>query len=224
MRILLIEDSPPTRELLRRFLEDVGYRVEAAARLSSAARLATNQSFDAIVLDVMLPDGSGLDLCRDLRRRGLTTPILVLSAKDGVADRVAGLDAGADDYLRKPFALAELHARLRALARRQGLAPPARMKWDNLLIDFAARRMTRDGDEVPVTAREWGVLECLASRRGRLIERDHLLEEVWGAATAAASDSLDVILSRLRRKLGPRLGSVAIRTVRGRGFVLEGPP
>jgi len=223
MRILLIEDSAPTRDLLRRFLEGAGHRVESAARLSSASRLAAAEPFDVIVLDVMLPDGSGLDLCRELRHRGLNTPILVLSAKDAVSDRIAGLDAGADDYLRKPFALAELHARLRALGRRQSLAPPARMCWEDLVIDFAARRMTREGGEVPVTAREWGVLECLASRRGRLVEREHLLEEVWGAATPAASDSLDVILSRLRRKLGPRVGPVAIRTVRGRGFVLEGP-
>ena len=97
------------------------------------------------------------------------------------------------------------------------------MCWEDLVIDFAGRRMTLEGNEVPVTAREWGVLECLASRRGRLVEREQLLEEVWGAATPSASDSLDVILSRLRRKLGPRVGPVAIRTVRGRGFVMDGP-
>ncbi len=221
MRILVVEDSGPTRELLVRALEGDGVTVQTAARLSSALRSAASEEFDAIVLDLMLPDGDGLDLCRRLRAEGIATPILCLTARADVADRVRGLDAGADDYLRKPFALAELRARLRALARRRGQAPPARLAAGLVRIDFSARRLDRRGTEVPLTAREWAVLEALASRAGRVVSRLDLLEGVWHDTGRPASDSLDVIVSRLRRKLGPLEEGCAIRTVRGEGFVFE---
>lgn len=224
MRILIIEDSPPTRELLKRSLEGAGHTVATAARVSTGIELATTEEFEVIVIDIMLPDGSGLDLCRDLRRHDVAAPILFLTAKGEVGDRVAGLDAGADDYLRKPFALAELHARLRALSRRRGLAPPARLEWGEARIDFTSRRLMRSGLEVPLTAREWVVLEMLAAQRGRVVSREELLETAWGDVSPAASESLDVIVSRLRRKLGqsdPESEGGAIRTVRGRGYRFE---
>ena len=221
MRVLLVEDSAPTRDLLERSLGEAGIELVTAARLATGLRHALGEAFDVIVLDLMLPDGSGLDLCRALRAQGVTTPILCLTARGEVADRVQGLDAGADDYLRKPFALAELQARIRALARRRGQAPPARLEIGTLAIDFGARRMRRAGLEVFLTAREWAVLEVLASQLGRVVNRAELLESVWHDAGPSSSDSLDVILSRLRRKLGGPEAGCAIRTLRGEGFVME---
>jgi DNA-binding response OmpR family regulator len=224
VRVLLVEDSAPTRDLLERSLGDAGIELVTAARLSTGTRYATTEKFDVIVLDLMLPDGSGLDLCREVRARGIATPILCLTARGEVADRVQGLDAGADDYLRKPFALAELHARIRALARRRGQAPPARLELRALSIDFGARRLLRAGHAVPLTSREWAVLEALVAKADRVVSRADLLEGVWHDASRSSSDSLDVILSRLRHKLGGPESGCAIRTLRGEGFVFETIP
>jgi DNA-binding response OmpR family regulator len=224
MRILIIEDSPPTRDLLRRSLEDGGHSVSLASRVSTGLRLATSSPYEVLVIDVMLPDGSGIELCRTLRHQGVHTPILFLTAKGEVDDRIAGLDAGADDYLRKPFALAELHARIRALGRRQGLAAPAHIERGSIRIDFAARRLECAGETVPLTGREWAVLEVLVARAGRVVPRQELLESAWPNPHPAASDSLDVIVSRLRRKLGHSGEGEWIRTVRGEGYVFEISP
>jgi DNA-binding response OmpR family regulator len=221
MRILVVEDSTPTRELLARSLVTAGFEVTFASRVTTGRRYVEEDGFDVIVLDIMLPDGSGLDLCRELRARGVLTPILFLTARGDVTDRIAGLDAGGDDYLRKPFALAELQARLRALGRRHGLAPPARLESAGTVIDFTARKLATDGAEVPLTAREWGVLELLASRRGRVVSRDELLEALWGEQGPEASASLGVIMSRLRRKLGHAPGGWRVSTVRGEGYRFE---
>ena len=223
MRILVVEDSPPTRDLVRRSLEDAGHTAEVASRVSTGFRLATSGAFDVLIVDVMLPDGSGLELCRELRDAGVTTPILFLTAKGEVQDRIAGLDAGGDDYLRKPFALAELHARVRALGRRQGVAAPLRLEHGDVALDFAARRLERGGAVIPLTAREWAVLEILAARAGRLVPRREVLELAWPDTDADASDSLDVIVSRLRRKLGQTGERAWIRTQRGEGYVFEVP-
>lgn len=224
MRILVVEDSTPTRELLARSLEAAGFEVTFASRLATARRHLEDGSFDVIVLDVMLPDGSGLDLCREMRAHDVLTPILFLTARGDVEDRIAGLDAGGDDYLRKPFALAELRARLRALGRRHGLTPPARVESAGTVIDFTARRLARDGAEVPMTAREWGVLELLASRPGRVVSRGELLEALWGDQSPEASASLDVIMSRLRRKLGDVPECCRVSTLRGEGYRFEVGP
>ena len=221
MRVLVVEDSAPTRDLLARSLTDAGMTVLTAARASTGLKTATTADFDVIVLDLMLPDGDGLELCRELRAGGVTTPILCLTARAEVADRVQGLDAGADDYMRKPFALAELQARIRALARRRGQSPVSQVEAGSVRIDFTARQLTRGGREVPLTAREWTVLELLVSRAGRLVSRADLLEHAWHQTTPASSDSLDVILSRLRRKLGRPEEGCAVRTVRGEGFIFE---
>ncbi len=207
--------------MLVRALEAEGAVVTAAARLSSGLRHATTVEFDVIILDRMLPDGEGLDLCRQIRGEGIATPILCLTARAEVADRIEGLDAGADDYLRKPFALAELRARVRALGRRAGRAAPGLVEVDSVRIDFRSRRFERDGKEVPLTAREWAVLEALVSKSGHVVARRDILEDVWHDAGRSSSESLDVILSRLRRKLGRLEDGCAIRTVRGEGFVFE---
>jgi DNA-binding response OmpR family regulator len=221
VRILVIEDSPPTRELLRNYLEGVGHNVTFAARASTGREAAAAENIDVIVIDIMLPDGNGIDLCREIRAQGISTPILFLSARGDVGDRVLGLDAGGDDYLRKPFALVELHARIRALARRRGLSAPSKLHLGGNDLDFTARRLIQRGREVALTAREWEVLELLAARIGRLVPRDEILEIVWRGASPGSSESLDVIVSRLRRKLTDEGEPMRIRTVRGEGYVLE---
>jgi two-component system OmpR family response regulator len=224
VRILLIEDDAPTRSLIRRSLTARGHAIHDVDRAALGDALARGEEFDVLVIDIQLPDGDGLELCRELRRDGINTPILFLTARGGVGDRVAGLDAGADDYLRKPFALAELDARIRALGRRQGTAAPASLSGAGLEIDFSARVLRRDGDEVPMTAREWRVLEILAGRIGRVVTRGDLLSLAWGEVEPSSSDSLDVIMSRIRRKLGREGAPSPIRTVRGEGYVLEMRP
>ena len=224
MRVLIVEDSAPTRELLTRALGEFGMTIVTATRLSTGIDQALGGDFDVIVLDLMLPDGDGLELCREIRAAGIVTPILCLSARGEVADRVQGLQAGADDYLRKPFALAALRARISALARRRGQAPPTVVETDRMRIDFTARRFERGGKQVPLTAREWAVLEILASKAGRVVGRNELLELVWHEVSSACSDSLGVILGRLRRKLSAPTFGCAIRTVRGEGYVFERVP
>jgi DNA-binding response OmpR family regulator len=217
----VVEDHAPTRELLSRSLSEAGIEPECVSRMSTGLKRALAGDYSVIVVDLMLPDGDGLDLCRELRGAGVRTPVLCLTAKAEVEDRVRGLEAGADDYLKKPFALVELRARLRALARRAGSAPPRVIDSGATRIDFGARRLEHEGVEVPLTAREWAVLEMLASRDGRVVERHELLEAVWHGADAARSASLDVILSRLRRKLGGPGSGVGIRTLRGEGLAFE---
>lgn len=223
MKILIVEDSPPTRDLLQRALEEAGHEVVAAARFATGLKMAREGDFELLIVDVMLPDGSGVELCRTLRGHGLTFPILFLSAKGEVGDRIAGLDAGGDDYLRKPFAIAELRARVRALSRRRGTEAPTVMRHGEVTIDFTARRMTRAGADVTLTAREWAVLDVLAERAGRVVSRQEVIESAWPRPGPGASESLDVIVSRLRRKLGDGAGP-RIRTVRGQGLVLEVAP
>ena len=224
LRVLVVEDSGPTRNLLVRALQSDRMTVETASRLSTGLREAMAGRYDVVVLDLMLPDGDGLDLCRRLRAERVLTPVLCLTARAEVGDRVRGLDAGADDYLQKPFALAELRARVRALGRRQGLTPPACVEAGSVRMDFTARRLERLGREVPLTAREWEVLEALVSRQGRVVARADLLDRVWRGNGRPASDSLDVILSRLRRKIGGEGSGCSVRTIRGEGFVFEITP
>jgi DNA-binding response OmpR family regulator len=222
MRILVVEDSAPTRDLLRRSLEEAGHTVSLASRCASGRRLAEGGDFDLAIVDVMLPDGSGVELCRDLRERGFGLPILFLTARGDVEDRIAGLDAGGDDYLRKPFAIAELRARIRALGRRGSRSGPVAIRCEGTTIDFAARRLSRDGQDVTLTAREWAVLEVLAESMDRVVARADVIGAAWPRPGPGASESLDVIVSRLRRKLGDGSGP-RIRTVRGQGLILETP-
>lgn len=221
MKVLLVEDSAPTRDLVSLYLGEAGISTTCASRMSAGLELARSGGFDVIILDLMLPDGDGLELCRRLRAAGDNTPVLCLTSRAEVADRVEGLEAGADDYLRKPFALAELQARVRALARRRGPPPPHVLESGGTRIDFTGRRLQHSGADVPLTDREWRLLELLAGRAGRVVERGEILQTLWPGAEQSGSDSLDVILGRLRRKLGAGTGGFAIRTLRGAGLVFE---
>ncbi|MFT3764087.1 MAG: response regulator transcription factor [Minicystis sp.] len=215
MRVLIVDDHAEVRDLLVRSLRRDGHEVAAAATAGEARDRLGGEPMDVIVLDVALPDGSGIDLCRALRRDGIGTPVLLLTAHAAVPERVAGLDAGADDFLGKPFAVSELRARVRALGRRGPDLRPLEVRCGDARLDFLARRAERAGAEVPLTAREWSLLELLASRAGRFVSRAEIIEIVWSDA-ADGTASLDVIVARIRRKLGEG----ALRTMRGYGYAL----
>jgi DNA-binding response OmpR family regulator len=219
MRILVVDDHDEVRSLLRRALARDGHLVRTAADLQTARAVLAGRDMDLVVLDLGLPDGEGLDLCRALRREGGGMPILVLTAQSAISRRLEGFDAGVDDFLVKPFAVAELRARVKALGRRGALPRGTRLRVAGTELDLAARRATVSGREVPVTAREWSILDVLVTRQGRLVSRDEILDIVWGETSGNASASLDVMIGRIRRKLG----SALIRTVRGEGYALGGP-
>lgn len=216
MQVLLVDDSPELRDLVTRALTREGHQVRAVATLDEARAALRERAPEVLVLDVALPDGTGLTLCRELRAANVGLPILLLTAHGDVPERVAGLDAGADDFLPKPFAVAELRARVRALGRRGALERLSIVKLLGAELDLSARRAFAEGGEVPLTAREWAIMELLSARRGRVVSRGEILEAVWGEATDAAAQSLDVMIARIRRKLG----ASAVRTLRGEGYAL----
>jgi DNA-binding response OmpR family regulator len=216
MHVLLVDDHPDLLDLVARALTRDDHVVTCAGTLARGRDEIRARKHDLIVLDVALPDGTGIDLCRELRRSQVTTPILLLTAHGEVAQRVAGLDAGADDFLAKPFAMAELRARVRALLRRGPLPRSSVLLLGDVALDFASRRASRQSLEVPLTAREWSLLELLASRSQRVVSRSEILETIWGEQSESASASLDVIATRVRRKLGAEL----LRTVRSHGYAL----
>ncbi len=224
MHLLLVEDDPRLGRLLRRLLEEDRHVVELAIDVRSALELAAEVGgIEAIVLDIGLPDGSGLDVARRLRADGSLVPILVLTARDTVPDRVAGLDAGADDYLIKPFAFEELAARLRALARRAG-GPDAiragiRLEVGPLALDEARREVTADGRRVELSPREFSLLEYFLRHPGEALTRDRLLDHVWPSGGAVTPNAVDAYVHYLRDKLGP--AGDRIRTLRGVGYRLE---
>jgi two-component system OmpR family response regulator len=214
MRLLLIEDDPTLGEGLRDFLRADGHRVDWCARLADTEALR-GEPYDAWLVDWQLPDGSGLDWVATRRGRGDKTPALMLTARDRLADRVRGLDAGLDDYLVKPFAPEELAARLRAVSRRSGAgAAQSRAAFGAVEVDLAARAAFVDGQRADLTAREWAVLEALVLRAGRIVPKADLEKIVLGFESELASNALEVHVSALRRKLGREL----IETVRGMGY------
>jgi two-component system response regulator MprA len=214
-RVLVVDDDPPLRRMLTRSLTAEGFEVTVAPDGGAALVAAERSAPDVIVLDVGMPAIDGLSVCRRLRGKGLPTPILMLTARDAVADRVAGLDAGADDYLVKPFAIEELVARLRALTRR-GRVTDTVLAYADLTLDLATRSARRAGRTVGLTGRETALLELLLRAPGQTVTRERALDEIW--ASAAESNVVDRYITRLRRKLGePPL----IRTLRGSGFVLR---
>ncbi|PTL77794.1 response regulator transcription factor [Vitiosangium sp. GDMCC 1.1324] len=215
MRVLVVDDHQELRALVAQALERDGHVIRQAADVEQA-RSALLEEVDVIVLDVGLPDGSGLSLCRELRRDGFHTPILILTAHNRVDERVEGLDAGADDFLGKPFAIAELRARVRALGRRRERVSTVRVQLADVVLDFGKREAFRANHQVPITTREWSILETLASRRDRVVSRDELLESIWGDTTSGAVSSLEVLIGRIRRKLGEDV----VRTLRGAGYSL----
>jgi two-component system response regulator MprA len=223
MRVLVVDDDPAVRRSLSTALGRDGYDVVAAEGGSTALTRLATASVDAIVLDVAMPEPNGLEVCRRLRARGDRTPILMLTARDLIDDRVAGLDAGADDYLVKPFALAELRARLRALMRRTA-ASDERLSYADLMLDLAAAKVTRGGREVSLTRTEYGLLELFLRNPGRVLSHSQIFEAVWGYDFGLRSNNLWVYVSYLRSKLEAAGEPRILHTVRGLGYVLRDAP
>ena len=221
MRLLLVEDDERLAGSLARGLRGEGYAVDLAATGDEAVVHAQVHDYDVVVLDVMLPGLDGVSVCRTLRAAGRWSPVLMLTARDGVADRIRGLDAGADDYLVKPFDFGELVARLRALLRRGAPERPAVVVAGDLEVDPARRSVTRAGRRVELSAREFAVLELLARRAGQVVSRTELLEHVWDRNYRGSTNIVDVYVGYLRRKLENPFGRPLIHTVRGAGYRVE---
>jgi DNA-binding response OmpR family regulator len=221
MRILLVEDEPSAASFIAKGLREATYAVDVASDGTAAAEQCQQNDYDAIILDVMLPGMDGLSVCRDIRSAGLDVPVLMLTARDAVEARVQGLDAGADDYLTKPFDFRELLARVRALTRRdrRPLAPE-RIEVRHLTIDVPGQRVWSHGKEVALTSREYALLEYLARRAGEVVGRSDIAEHVWDEHYDAFSNVVDVYVQRLRRKLDTDDGPSLIRTRRGQGYQL----
>ena len=218
MKLLLVEDDARTARAIARGLREEGYVVDVAASGEDGEQLVHAGEYRVLVVDWYLPAKDGLAMCRELRQRGLTIPILMLTARDALADRVAALDTGVDDYLVKPFAFAELLARLRALLRRSDFTRPILLSVDDLCMDPVRHRVTRNGVPVPLTLKEYQILEVLMRRPGEVVLRAQIEQELWGEANDLTSNAVDVHVSHLRRKVDVPGRSRLLHTVRGRGF------
>jgi len=221
MRALIVEDDPKMAALLRRGLAEEGYAADVARDGDDAAWMMEATPYDVVVLDVMLPGPDGFEVCRRLRSVGVWTPVLMLTARDAVEDRVAGLDAGADDYLIKPFSFAELLARLRALTRRGPIERPAVLRAGSLRMDPATRQVWRGEVEIGLSAKEFTVLQTLMRRPGQVLSRLDLLEHAWDDAYDNRSNVVDVYVRYLRDKVDRPFGVRSIETVRGSGYRLR---
>ena len=221
MRVLVVEDEARMAGLLKRALQEEGHAVDIASDGPEGLWLAKENAYEAIVLDVMLPGLDGIQLCRRLREAGSWVPVLLLTARDSVGDRVRGLDAGADDYLVKPFSLLELAARLRALARRDDRPRPAVLAEGDLRLDPAAKRAWRAGTEVQLTPKEFALLEFFLRHPGRVLTRSQIIEAVWDFAYDGGSNVVDQYVKYLRRKVDVPFGRHDIETVRGMGYRLR---
>ena len=224
MRVLIVEDEVKLAALIRRGLRDEGMLADVAVTGEDALWMAAATAYDAIVLDVMLPGIDGFEVCRRLREDGVWSPVVMLTARDAVEDRVAGLDAGADDYLTKPFAFAEVLARLRALARRGAAERPVVLAVGDLELDPATRRVRRGETEIALSTKEFALLEAFMRRPGRVLSRLELLEHAWDYDYENRSNVVDVYVRYLREKVDRPFGRVSIETVRGSGYRLREVP
>jgi two-component system OmpR family response regulator len=220
-RVLVVEDEFKLAGTLEEGLTDAHYTVDVALDGEEALDYTRTASYDAVVLDVMLPKVDGLRVCRELRESGMTTPILLLTARDAVDDRIAGLDSGADDYLTKPFAFGELLARLRALLRRGADRKEGVLRLGRLTLDPAARIVRWDDRPLDLTAREHRILETLLRRPGWIVDREAIIESVWGFEYPDSSNLVEVYIGRLRRKLAEAGAPPLIQTIRGAGYRLQ---
>ncbi len=222
MRILFVEDERKISAYVKRGLEESGYAVDPVYTGREALDWVESAPYDLIILDILLPEMDGLSVCRELRRRGLRTPVLMLTARDDIDDRVAGLDAGADDYLIKPFALKELLARMRALTRRIGEIPKSPvLQFIDLTLDTRTRQVRRGGKRIELTAKEYAVLECLLREPERVLSRTQIAEHVWNYDTYNQSNVVDVYIRNLRRKIDDPREQKIIHTVRRAGYCLS---
>jgi DNA-binding response OmpR family regulator len=221
MYVLVVEDERRLAQLVRRVLEEEGHTVDVAYDGEEGLQMALEGTHDVIVLDIMLPEINGLDVCKSIRANRVDTPVLLLTALDSVDDRVRGLDAGADDYLPKPFAFQELMARLRALSRRR-VHPrdPQELNVDDLTLDLRRRRAQRDGRSIELSPKEFSLLEFLMRNQGRVVTRTQILDHLWGYDFATDSNLVDVYVAYLRRKVDKDTSNKLIRTVRGVGYAL----
>ena len=220
MRLLIVEDDTRLAELLARSLREAAYAVDVAADAETGSYQAAVNDYDALILDVGLPGRSGLDLCRELRARGSRVPVLMLTARDAVRDRVGGLDSGADDYLTKPFEFEELFARLRALLRRPPEMLASVFTVADLVVDTRSQRVERGGREVPLTTKEYAMCEYLARNAGRVIGRTELCNHVWDENHDPFSNAIEVYINRLRKKVDAGAAVPLIHTRRGAGYVM----
>jgi two-component system, OmpR family, response regulator len=223
MRVLIVEDERKMAVLLRRALAEESHLAEVARDGETAVAMARASDYDAIVMDVMLPGIDGFAACRHIRDACVWTPLLLLTARDAVADRVAGLDSGADDYLTKPFSFDELLARLRALVRRGETPRPVMIAVGDLRLDPATRRVWRGDHEIDLTAKEFTLLETFMRRPGIVLSRSRLLEYAWDYGLDNRSNVIDVYVRQLREKIDRPFGRNSVRTVRGAGYRLDGP-
>jgi two-component system, OmpR family, response regulator len=218
LRVLLVEDKPKLAAVLSRGLSKAGLSPDVAATGEEAIWMAASVPYEAVVLDVMLPGIDGFETCRQLRSREIWSPVLMLTARDGIEDRVAGLDSGADDYLTKPFAFSELLARLRALARRGTQERPVELRVGDLRLDPASRRLWRGEQEICVSRKEFSLLEALMRREGDVLSRLDLLEAAWDQSYENRSNIVDTYVHRLRARVDRPFGTRSIETVRGSGY------
>jgi two-component system copper resistance phosphate regulon response regulator CusR len=220
MRVLLVEDDPGLAAIIKTGFSEQGVQVVTVSNYAEGKMKATLGSFDVLVLDVMLPGGNGFDLCRELRAREIGTPILMLTARDTVDDRVAGLEVGADDYLTKPFAFRELLARVRALGRRRGAPLPETLRVADLEVDLEAQRVRRSGKSIELTAKEFALLEFFVLHKGQVVDRAAITAHVWDENHDPFTNVLEVLVRRLRRKIDDEFPTKLIQTVRGSGYRL----
>ncbi|MBE3142845.1 MAG: response regulator transcription factor [Planctomycetes bacterium] len=222
MRILIIEDEGKIAAFLKRGLKEEGYAVDVAADGEQGHFLASTQEYDLIILDLMLPGMDGISLCRKLRSGGNEVKILILSARDKVKEKVLGLDAGADDYLTKPFAFEELLARVRALLRKREAGSPTKLQVADLSMDLLTHKVMRAGREIELTAKEFSLLEYLMLNAGTVVTRTMIAEHVWDVNFDTFTNVIDVYMSYIRDKIDRKFPKKLIRTVRGRGYVIKG--
>ncbi|HEY4129229.1 MAG TPA: response regulator transcription factor [Gemmatimonadaceae bacterium] len=220
MRVLLVEDDPELASVLEDGLSEENFQIARESTVDGARSRATLGAFDVIVLDVMLPGGNGFDLCRELRERGVGTPVLMLTARDTVDDRVRGLDSGADDYLTKPFAFRELVARVRALARRRPTPLPEIVRVGDLEVDLLGHRVERGGKSIELTAKEFALLEFFVRHAGQVVDRAAITAHVWDENHDPFTNVLEVLVRRLRRKIDDGFDVKLIHTFRGAGYRL----
>jgi two-component system, OmpR family, response regulator len=224
VRVLVVEDSEAMASVIRRGLQEEGFAVDVAADGPDGLWMATEWDYDVVVLDAMLPGLDGFEVCRRLRDGQRWAPVLMLTARTSVDDRVAGLNAGADDYLVKPFALRELVARLQALLRRGATSRPTVLECGDLVLDPVSRTVTRSGTELELTAKEFAVLELFMRHPGEVLTRTRILEHVWDMAFDPASNIVDQYIGYLRRKIDKPFGRDNLKTLRGAGYRLDADP
>jgi two-component system OmpR family response regulator len=223
VRVLVVEDETKMAGLVKRGLEREGYAVDIASNGDDALWHAREHEYDAIVLDAMIPGPDGFAVCRTLRREGRWAPVIILTARGSIEDRVAGLDAGADDYLTKPFAFSELFARLRSITRRDPRERPVALRVGDLTLDPTSREVRRGNTNIELSAKEFALLEYFMRHPGEVLTRAQILDHVWDFAYAGTSNVIDVYIGYLRQKIDRPFGRETIRTVRGAGYGLSAP-